>query len=60
MEPPPGPFDDLGGRIVLTPHMAWYTEESEVDLRTKAAEEALAIINGETPRNAVGGAAVKP
>lgn len=35
--------------VILTPHMAWYTEESEVDLRRKAAQEALRLLSGETP-----------
>ena len=52
-EPPSWPFDDLGGRVIVTPHMAWYTEESEIDLRTKSAEAALAIVNGEAPRHAL-------
>lgn len=35
--------------MILTPHMAWYTEESEVDLRRKAAREALRLLSGEKP-----------
>jgi D-3-phosphoglycerate dehydrogenase len=43
-------FADLEDRVLLTPHMAWYTEQSERDLRRKAAEEALRILRGERPR----------
>jgi D-3-phosphoglycerate dehydrogenase / 2-oxoglutarate reductase len=42
---------DVMDRVILTPHMAWYTEESEIDLRTKAAEEARRILVGESPLN---------
>lgn len=44
-------FERVFDRVVFTPHMAWYTEESELDLRTKAAQEALRIIDGQTPLN---------
>jgi hypothetical protein len=33
--------------------MAWYTEESEVDMRRKAALEARRILVGETPNDLV-------
>ena len=39
--------------IILTPHMAWYTEESEHDLRVKAAQEARRLLEGERPRDVV-------
>lgn len=32
--------------IVLTPHMAWYSEESSSDLKTKTAEEAARFLTG--------------
>jgi D-3-phosphoglycerate dehydrogenase / 2-oxoglutarate reductase len=52
-EPPDvSSFEDVADRVILTPHMAWYTEESELDLRTKAAEEARRILVGEPPLNA--------
>ncbi|MFW6033666.1 MAG: C-terminal binding protein [bacterium] len=40
-------FGDVADRILLTPHMAWYTEESETDLRHKAAAEAARLLRGE-------------
>ncbi|MGH2694340.1 MAG: C-terminal binding protein [Actinomycetota bacterium] len=51
-EPPDlSSFQSVMDRMILTPHMAWYTEESELDLRTKAAEEARRILIGEPPLN---------
>lgn len=52
VEPPGDRFERVADRVILTPHMAWYTEESELDLRTKAAHEALRILRGETPLHA--------
>jgi len=50
-EPPDiAQFDGVEHRMIFSPHQAWYTEESQADLRTKAAEEALRIISGQ-PRN---------
>jgi D-3-phosphoglycerate dehydrogenase len=51
-EPPDlSSFGDVMERVILTPHMAWYTEESELDLRIQAAEEARRILVGESPLN---------
>jgi D-3-phosphoglycerate dehydrogenase len=36
-------------RIQLTPHAAWYTQQSECALRTKAIEDILRVMNGEQP-----------
>jgi len=38
---------DVLDRVLLTPHMAWYTEESEVDMRRKAAADAARLLRGE-------------
>jgi D-3-phosphoglycerate dehydrogenase len=46
-------FADVADRVVLTPHMAWYTEESETDLRRKAAEEVVRLLRGEPLRDPV-------
>ena len=35
---------------VLTPHAAWYSEDAFVELKTKAAEEAAAVLTGREPR----------
>ena len=52
---PPGASSPLYGRdnVVLTPHTSFYSEESLVDLQTKAAEEVVAILSGKAPRNPV-------
>ncbi|MGH9252151.1 MAG: C-terminal binding protein [Acidimicrobiales bacterium] len=46
-------FDSVADRVLLTPHMAWYTEESEMDMRRKAAEEAARLLRGEPLRDPV-------
>lgn len=52
-EPPP-----LDGLVAMpqvwpTPHIAWLSAESIVDLRTRAAEEAGRVLTGERPRYSV-------
>lgn len=44
---------DVGERLLLSPHMAWYTEESELDLRRKSAQEAVRLLRGEEPAEPV-------
>ena len=46
-------FDPVADRVLLTPHMAWYTEESEREMRRKAAEEAARLLRGEPLREPV-------
>lgn len=46
-------FEGVADRVVFTPHMAWYTEETEADLRRKAAQEAARLLRGEAPHHAV-------
>jgi D-3-phosphoglycerate dehydrogenase / 2-oxoglutarate reductase len=52
-EPPTG--SPLFGRdnVIVTPHTSFYSEESLLDLQTKAAEEVLRVLSGEAPRNPV-------
>jgi D-3-phosphoglycerate dehydrogenase len=59
-EPPQGAFDDVLDRVILTPHMAWYTEESEHELRSRAAHEALRILDGLPPTNFAAGPGGRP
>lgn len=40
-------------RVVLTPHAAFYSVESFIEMRRKAALEARRIIQGQPPRNPV-------
>ena len=51
---PPG-ASPLFGRdnVILTPHMSFYSEESLVDLQTKAAEEIVRVVSGQALRNPV-------
>lgn len=46
-------FDDVSDRVILTPHMSWYTEESELALRRQAAAEARRILDSEPPLHPV-------
>jgi D-3-phosphoglycerate dehydrogenase len=36
--------------ILLTPHAAWYSEEANVDVRVKGAEDVARVLRGERPR----------
>jgi D-3-phosphoglycerate dehydrogenase len=58
-EPPSG--SPLLGRdnVIVTPHTSFYSEESLVDLQTKAAEEVLRVLSGQAPRNPVNPEVVK-
>lgn len=46
-------FNGVQEHLLLTPHMAWYTEESETDLRFKAAHEVRRLLLGERPKEIV-------
>ena len=46
-------FEAVSDSMILTPHIAWYTEESELELRQKGAAEAKRIIEGTTPLHPV-------
>ncbi len=52
-EPPSG--SPILGRdnVILTPHTAFYSEESLLELETKAAEEVVRVLNGQAPLNPV-------
>lgn len=39
--------------VLLTPHVAWYSQQSASELRRKAAEEAGRLLRGEPPHNPV-------
>jgi D-3-phosphoglycerate dehydrogenase len=49
---PPAPDNPLlhEERILVTPHVAWYSEEAKIDLRTRCAEEVVRVLSGERPR----------
>ncbi len=52
---PPDPEDPLLARedVVVSPHTAWYSEESRRDLSRSVASDVAAVINGEEPTNPV-------
>ncbi len=39
--------------VVLTPHLAWYTEESYAELKRRTAENVVEVCEGRVPRNIV-------
>jgi D-3-phosphoglycerate dehydrogenase len=38
---------------VLTPHVAWYSEEADLQLRRSAIEEIIRVLAGKPPKNPV-------
>ena len=38
-------------QVVITPHVAWYSEASIVELRRKAAQEVVRVLQGGKPLN---------
>ncbi len=58
-EPPTA--SPLFGRdnVILTPHTSFYSEESLVDLQTKAAEEVVRVLTGQEPHYPVNPEALK-
>ena len=53
-EPPPSDHPlRQAPNIILTPHLAFYSKESVIELQTKAAEEVARALKGEPPRSPV-------
>lgn len=52
---PPAPDNPLFGfdNVIITPHTAWYSVESQAVLQTTPAEEVVRVLKGEIPRNVV-------
>lgn len=52
---PPDPENPLLARedVVVTPHTAWYSEESRRDLSRGVASDVAAVVQGEAPTNPV-------
>lgn len=50
-EEPPAVGSPLLNRdnVILTPHMAFYSDDALVELQTKAAEDVVRVLSGETP-----------
>jgi D-3-phosphoglycerate dehydrogenase len=58
IEPPPAEDEVLQAlqrheRIIVTPHIAWYSEQARVDMRQRAAEDIARVLRGERPRTPV-------
>lgn len=52
-EPPsPSPLSEMAS-VVLTPHVAWYSEDARRDLNQSVADDVARILRGEQPRNPV-------
>jgi D-3-phosphoglycerate dehydrogenase / 2-oxoglutarate reductase len=49
---PPRPDDPILGapRLLLSPHLAWYSSASEIRVRTQVLDGVLACLAGEAPR----------
>ena len=45
--------------LTITPHISFYSEESYVELKTKAAESVLSVLKGELPKTLVNPKATK-
>jgi D-3-phosphoglycerate dehydrogenase len=59
-EPPSGsPLLGFRDNVIVTPHTSFYSEESLVDLQTKAAEEVVRVLSGQPPKNPVNPEALK-
>jgi D-3-phosphoglycerate dehydrogenase len=53
-EPPPADHPlRQAPNVILTPHLAFYSKESVIELQTKAAEEVARALKGEPPRSPV-------
>ncbi len=52
---PPEKDNPLFGfdNVLITPHTAWYSEESQAVLQRTPAEEVVRVLNGEVPLNVV-------
>jgi D-3-phosphoglycerate dehydrogenase / 2-oxoglutarate reductase len=52
---PPGADDPLVAheRVLITPHAAWYSEESMEALKSGVAREVVRVLSGERPRSPV-------
>jgi D-3-phosphoglycerate dehydrogenase len=37
--------------VLITPHCAWYSEEGRLDVETRTARAAVAVLTGNTPES---------
>jgi len=53
-EPPPADFELLAmDNVILSPHIAWYSEEGGWDIRVMIMNDVKAILQGKPPRHVV-------
>ena len=51
-EPPPDDYELLGmDNVILTPHLAWYSEEGGWDIRHMIMDDIRSLLNGGLPDN---------
>lgn len=51
VEPPPADSALLNrDNVIVTPHIAYYSEDALLDLQTKAAQDVASVLNGEAPK----------
>ncbi len=52
---PPRPDDPILqlSNVILTPHAAWYSEQSRVDMRRRAVGQVVSVLKGELPYSLV-------
>jgi D-3-phosphoglycerate dehydrogenase len=56
LEQEPAPLDEpllAEPKAVITPHIAWYSEASLLELQRRAAEEVARVLTGQPPRHVV-------
>jgi D-3-phosphoglycerate dehydrogenase / 2-oxoglutarate reductase len=53
-EPPPTDYELLGlDNVILTPHLAWYSEEGGWDIRVLIVEDLKRCLEGKPPKNVI-------
>jgi D-3-phosphoglycerate dehydrogenase len=53
-EPPPRDFELLGmDNVIVSPHIAWYSEEGGWDIRVMIMDDVRAVLVGKLPRHVV-------
>jgi D-3-phosphoglycerate dehydrogenase len=57
--PPSNPLLNMEN-VIITPHMAWYSEEAETDVRQQAAAEVRRVLTGATPTHPVNQVGARP
>jgi lactate dehydrogenase-like 2-hydroxyacid dehydrogenase len=51
---------DPTANLILTPHCAFYSESSMIEMRTKSAQEIARVLRGQPPKNCVNVEYLKP